>query len=638
MVGHLHTTHDPLIVLLSLLVAAVSSLVSLDVAERLRGGRGLAWVLWLAAASCALGGGIWSMHFIAMLAFKPPFDVRYDVGLTIASLLIAIVSTAIGYAIVAWQRAPGWPKLALAGLFAGSGVAAMHYTGMAAMIVPADISHDGLLVAVSVLIAIVAATAAFWLSLELDRTWHKLAASLVMGGAIAGMHYTAMAAVDFTADIHSDLRSLADGTPTPILAAALAIATILILAIGFIAAISDRRFDRREREEAARRLQTERRFETVVSASSSVVLLLDENGVITYDSPSTRRVLGDGTAVFCGQRLEKFIPQDNKQQYQNLMREILDAPGGTEEIEMPIVTVSGHTTYTDMAMTNLLADPHLHAIVVKLHDITEKKRFTEELRAAKERAEAGSRAKSTFLANVSHELRTPLNSIIGFSDLLLAQPNGPLQPSYFDFARDINASGKELLNLINRTLEFSRAESGNVRLESVPLDPMAEVDALVHLFQGQINAKNIALTVEPFDGRFKLLADQDKLRQVLINLLSNAVKFTGENGRINVNAEVDTTGSLVIAVQDNGCGMAEEEIAQALQPFGKGNAGLNRNFDGAGLGLAISNAWVALHDGRIIIESARSVGTLIMVKFPATRVTVAGEAELPHSRVEAAAR
>jgi len=627
MVSHLHTAHDPLIVLLSLVVAVVSSLVSLDVAERLRGAKGRAWILWLAAAACTLGGGIWSMHFIAMLAFTPQFEIRYDVGLTLASLVIAIASTVVGYGMVARSGTLSWLNLALAGLFAGIGVAAMHYTGMAAMIIPAEMSHDWVLVILSIIIAVVAATAAFWLSLKLDRTWHKLAASVVMGAAISGMHYTGMAAVSFSDSIHTDVPTSATGTPAPILAFALAVATILILAIGFLAAVNDRRFDRRARAEAEQMLRTERRFETIVSASANIVMLLDAEGRITYDSPSTRRILGYPEDELIGHALEQFIPAQNKPQFQNLMKSILRNSGATEAIEVPVLTVSGHVSYTDMTITNLLEDPHLHSLVVKLHDITEKKRFTEELRAAKERAEAGNRAKSTFLANVSHELRTPLNSIIGFSDLLLAQPNGALLPAYFEFARDINGSGKELLNLINRILEYSRAEGGNMQMETVPLNPIEEVEAVLQLYQGQIRSKGITLSIDPFDDRFKILADQDKLQKILLNLLSNAVKFTGERGRINISAEIDQTGACLIAVQDNGCGMTEEEAAQALQPFAKGNAGLNRDFDGAGIGLAITNALVVLHEGELTIESGRGVGTLVTVKWPAARVKYVGEAE-----------
>lgn len=627
MVSNLHTSHDPLIVLLSLLVAVVSSLVSLDVAERLREARGRARWLWLAAAGCTLGGGIWSMHFIAMLAFSLHINIRYDIGLTLASLLLAIVSTAIGYAIVSWRRSLSWPLLILAGGVTGCGVAAMHYTGMAAMIISVQMRHDWLLVAVSVAVAVVAATAAFWLSLKLDRTWHKFAASLVMGAAIAGMHYTAMAGVSFTSNVNDILPAVGDGTPTSVMAMALAVATFLILAIGFMAAVSDRRFDVRARREAEQLRRTERRFETVVTASSNIVLLLDADGRITYDSPSTRRILGYAEDVLLHHVLIDFVPDNKKQEYQSLIGDILRQPGATFEVEMPIRAVSGHVTYMDMTVTNLLADPHLHALVVKLHDVTEKKRFTEELRAAKERAEAGSRAKSTFLANVSHELRTPLNSIIGFSDLLLAQPNGPLLPAYFEFARDINASGKELLELINRTLDYSRAESGNLRLESVQLNPIAEVELVLKLYHDQIAAKDIHVTVEAFDSRFSILVDHDKLRQIFINLLSNALKFTPDHGRVRISAEIDDDRACVISIQDNGVGMSEEEVAQAMQPFGKGDRGLNRNFDGAGLGLPITSALIALHDGQLVIESARGVGTLILVRFPPDRVKYVGTQE-----------
>lgn len=621
--NHLHAEHDPLIVLLSLLIAVISSFVSLDVAERLRGAKGKAWALWLGGAGCTLGGGIWSMHFIAMLAFSLHVEIRYHIGLTLLSLLLAIVSTSVGYAVVSWRRESTWPSLVLAGLVTGSGVAVMHYCGMAAMLMPAGMTFDMALVLTSVLVAVVAATAAFWLSLKLDRIWHKLAASLVMGAAIAGMHYTGMAAVTFAS--HGDaLQEAAGGTSPAVIAVALAVATFLILAIGFLAAISDRRFDIRARREAELLRRTERRFETVVSASSDIVLLLDANGRIIYDSPSTWRILGYPEAALLGHVLEDYVSDRKKSEYQGIIRDIMCRPGASIDTEIPVKAISGHITHMDMSVTNLLADPHLHALVVKLHDVTEKKRFTEELRAAKERAEAGYRAKSTFLANVSHELRTPLHSIIGFSDLLLAQPRGPLLPAYFEYARDINASGKELLTLINRTLEYSRAESGSLTLESVLINPMVEVDHCLRLYREEIEAKTIQLILEPFDGRFNILADQDKLRQILINLLSNAVKFTPDHGRVRVSAEIDEDRACVISIQDNGIGMSEEEVAQALLPFGKGDRGLNRNFDGAGLGLPITNALVALHDGRLTIESARGVGTLILVRFPPDRAKYVG--------------
>jgi PAS domain S-box-containing protein len=364
-----------------------------------------------------------------------------------------------------------------------------------------------------------------------------------------------------------------------------------------------------------------------VRASSNIVMLLDAEGKITYDSPSTQRILGYLENDLIGHALFDFISDLKKKEYQQLMADILSRPGATADSEMPIKAVSGHVTHMDMSITNLLEDPHLHSLVVKLHDVTEKKRITEELRDAKEKAEAASRAKSTFLANVTHELRTPLNSIIGFSDLLLAQPNGALLPAYFDFAQDINLEGKKLLVLINRMIQFTDAESGSLRFESVLINPMMEAEVALRLYQDQIAAKNLHVTLDPFDQRFCILVDHDKLRQILVNLLSNAVKFTSANGRLRISAEIDDSRACVISIQDNGSGMSEEEIAQALQPFGKGEGGLKRNFDGAGLGLPITNALVALHEGELIIESARGVGTLIQVKFPPDRVKYVGTPE-----------
>jgi PAS domain S-box-containing protein len=628
MATHLHTTHDPLIVLLSLVVAIVASYVSLDVAERLRRARGRSWGLWLGAAGLTLGGGIWSMHFIAMLAFEAPVEVTYEVGRTLLSLALAIGSTSIGYGVVAWRSSLTWPRLLAAGMVTGSGVAIMHYTGMAAIMMSARLIYDPVLVGASVLIAIVAATVAFWLSLKLDRTWHKIAASLAMGAAISGMHYTGMAAVHLESDVRDLILPGGSGTSAPLMAVALAIATFLILAIGFLSAITDRRFDAQTRREAEQMQRNERRFETVVSASSHVALLLDETGRITYSSPAIQRILGYDPAKIDGHAFADLVPAHEKQHYEEVIAKVLTKPGTICQADMPIKSAGGHLCHTEMTVTNLLDDPHLNALVIKLHDVTEKKRISEELIAAKERAEAASRAKSSFLANVSHELRTPLNSIIGFSDLLLAQTSGPLNAAYLDFASDINASGKQLLTVINSILEYSRAESGNMRLDNILVDPMVEAELCLRLHQEQVDAKSLQVSLEPFDTRYMLLVDRSKLRQILIHLISNAVKFTPDHGRVRIAAEIDADGSCTLSVQDSGIGMSEEEVTHALQPFAQGQNGLNRSFEGTGLGLPITNALVDLHNGRLRIESARGVGTLVQVFLPADRVKFIGTTQL----------
>ena len=195
--------HRPLLVVLSYTISVLGAYCALQWAAQIGKTRGRALAGWLAGAALAMGGGaIWSMHFIAMLACTLPVRVSYDLATTLASLLVAVFVTGAGlYVVSRGERT--FRRLAFAGTFAGLGVAAMHYTGMAAMRMPARIRYAPSLVALSVVIAIVAATAAFWIAFNMGGGWQRLASALVMGIAVCGMHYTGMAAASFVPDAAS---------------------------------------------------------------------------------------------------------------------------------------------------------------------------------------------------------------------------------------------------------------------------------------------------------------------------------------------------------------------------------------------------------------------------------------------------
>ncbi len=184
-------THDPYLVALSILVACFASYTALDLGGHVAAARGLARRVWLVAAAITMGGGIWSMHFVAMLAFIMPMPMSYDIGLTILSLMVAILVTGGGFYVISRQSASPL-RLVLSGIFMGLGIVAMHYTGMAAMRGHVELSYDRLYVALSVIIAIGASTAALWLAFRTTDLGQKLVAAVVMGLAISGMHYTAM--------------------------------------------------------------------------------------------------------------------------------------------------------------------------------------------------------------------------------------------------------------------------------------------------------------------------------------------------------------------------------------------------------------------------------------------------------------
>src|ERR1700722_3768370 len=244
-------TYHPYLVALSILVASFASYTALDLGGHVRAARRLTRQAWLVAAAITMGGGIWSMHFIGMLAFVMPVPMSYDIGLTILSLVVAIVVTGGGFYVISERASP--IRLVLSGIFMGLGIVAMHYTGMAAMRGHAELGYDWLFVALSVAIAIGASTAALWLAFQTTDLWQKLIAALVMGVAISGMHYTGMRAAIFTA--HGSAHDDPENQSLDQINLALAIAgiTFVILAFASIASLSEQK----RAEEALRQAQAD---------------------------------------------------------------------------------------------------------------------------------------------------------------------------------------------------------------------------------------------------------------------------------------------------------------------------------------------------------------------------------------------
>jgi NO-binding membrane sensor protein with MHYT domain len=245
-------TYNPYLVALSALVASFASYTALDLGGHVGPARGFSRRMWLLAAAITMGGGIWSMHFVAMLAFIMPTPMSFDIELTTLSLVVTIFVTGGGFYVISRQSASPL-RLVLSGIFMGLGIAAMHYTGMAAMRGHAEISYDPLFVALSLVIAIGASTVALWLAFRTTDLGHKLVAAIVMGLAISGMHYTAMRAAIFTANgpVHeAQVNASLDQTN---LALAVAGITFIILACASVASL----FERKRAEEALRQAQSD---------------------------------------------------------------------------------------------------------------------------------------------------------------------------------------------------------------------------------------------------------------------------------------------------------------------------------------------------------------------------------------------
>ena len=242
--------HDTYLVVLSIIIAIGASFTALSLANRVRTSNGRRRFLWLFAAATSLGGGIWSMHFVAMLAFRMPgMHTTYDLAMTLESLGLAIGFTGVGLATVNW-RSRSLRRTIVAGLLIGTGVASMHYLGMAAMRMQAAVSYDPLWVIISIMIAMAAATAAVWLAVREHQRGQRTAAAIMMGSAIAGMHYSGMYAAVFTR-VGPENRPFepADFGPT-YLAAAISVVTLLILLLALVAVQLERLFQNGARREA----------------------------------------------------------------------------------------------------------------------------------------------------------------------------------------------------------------------------------------------------------------------------------------------------------------------------------------------------------------------------------------------------
>src|SRR5712664_1021238 len=287
-------THDPYLVALSFLVAFLASYTALDLGGRVGTARGLARRVWLVAAAITMGGGIWSMHFVAMLAFKMPIPMSYDIGLTILSLVMAIVVTSGGFYVISRHKASP-PHLVLSGVFMGLGIVAMHYIGMAAMRGQAELSYDRLFVALSLVIAIGASTAALWLAFRTTELWQKLAAAVVMGLAISGMHYTAMRAAIFAA--HAAVHEAQPDASLDQTSLALAIAgiTFVILALASIASVSEQKRAEEALRQARADLARVNRVTTMAELTASLAHEVNQpiSAAVTNARACLRWLAGD---------------------------------------------------------------------------------------------------------------------------------------------------------------------------------------------------------------------------------------------------------------------------------------------------------------------------------------------------------
>jgi len=369
--------------------------------------------------------------------------------------------------------------------------------------------------------------------------------------------------------------------------------------------------------------ESERRLAGIVDIASEGIISVGADGSIRMFNKGAETIFGYPAGDMIGQSIDRLIPERFRESHGQHLTAFLEAPEiGRLMNERGIffgLRADG-TEFPAEASISKLELPSETVLTVILRDITKRVRAEEALREAKEEAEHASRTKSEFLANMSHELRTPLNAIIGFSQLLTDEfSDSGKDAEYSSYVSHINAAGQHLLALITDILEISKVEAGDTELDEEKLEVAKLIDSCLSMTRIRASSGDVSIAVDIEDGMPLLRADERRLKQVVINLLTNAIKFTEPGGAITIKSWYNTDSGFVLQVIDTGIGIAFDDIPKALARFQQVSSKLNRQHEGAGLGLPLSKMLVELHGGTLDLQSQVGVGTTVSVRLPPER-------------------
>ena len=572
-------TYNVLLVSLSLVIATLASYTALELASlislmekpRLRH-------LWLGAGATAMGIGIWSMHFVGMLAFSLPVPLGYDFTITLLSLVVAILVSYFALHVVTLQ-ALTLPRLLAGGVLMGFGIAGMHYTGMAAMRMQPGIDFDPTLLGVSILIAIVASGVALGIAhafsaVERRRLiLQRVAAAIVMGCAIAGMHYTGMAAAHFAPNA---VCGAAHGINPQWLATAITMFTLGILTVTLMVS----RFDAR------------------------TTLLRGMANTLEAQVQERTRALED---ALCETKRTADILEATRQRMEQEIEERKQVQGRLE-----------HEKEEQRKLIHQLEEAHI------------------QLLQSEKLASIGQLA-----AGVAHEINNPIGFVHSNLHTLKAWVQGLLrvisayervtealdgqarveldttrQDADLDYVRD------DIVQLIDESLD------GSMRVRRIVQDlrdfsrPGGEAWEFADLHAGLESTLNVvhneikykATVVRAFGKLPRVDCIPSQLNQVFMNLLVNAAQAIPEQGVITIRTE-QSGGWVSIEIADNGIGMQPDVAAKIFDPFFT----TKPIGQGTGLGLSVSHGIVLRHGGRIDVTTKPGTGTAFTVVLPVRR-------------------
>ena len=631
-------TYNPNLVALSILVAAFASYTAFDLGGRVAASRGAAPRVWLVAAAIAMGGGIWSMHFIAMLAVNIPIPIpmSYDIGLTTLSLVVAIFVTGAGFYFINRQSAPPL-SLGFSGIFMGLGIAAMHYIGMAAMREHAEISYDYRFVALSLVIGIGASTAALWLAFRTTELVQKFVGAIVMGVAISGMHYSAMRGTTFA--VHGPVHAVLGYTSLDQTNLALVVAgiTFVILAFALIASLQQENSERRRAEGALRRSEAYLAQAQTLSRTGSFGWN-PASGEIYWSAGTFRIFEYDRAITPTGELVEQRVhPEDVAGYRQVVKRASRDGQDFAHEyrLTMPDGRVK-HIHVVAHAVRNETGKEDFYGAVM---DVTVARETDDRIRFAQaEREQLEQRLRQAekmeavgrLAGGIAHDFNNVLAGVFAYGEMLFDETpeDSPLKR----YAKNVLTAATRGRSLVEQILAYSRSQL----CKRVPVDVTQVVAETLELLRGSLPV-NIRLESSAPASPLIVSGDATQLHKVVMNVCRNAVQAMSATGTLRVALETadlfaeralshGTLGPgryVRLTIQDSGSGMDEATLARIFEPFFTTKE-IGR---GTGLGLSLVYAIVTDAGGAIDVRSTVEQGSTFTIYLARAEATLAAAGE-----------
>ncbi|GFE87558.1 MHYT domain-containing protein [Steroidobacter agaridevorans] len=620
----MHAAHHPIFVVLSILTAWFGSWTALDLFRRVRAHGGAWRVAWIAAAGIAMGLSIWSMHFIAMLGFDPGGEVRYEIGLTLLSLGLAIATTAFAFFFASRHRS--LHRQVFAGVTMGAGICTMHYVGMAALITGVVLTYEPVYAVLAFIVAVSASTGALMMAAKNTTGAQRALGACALGFAIVGMHYSAMLGVQIDASSLHDIEPA--GIDSIVLAIGVAAGTFFILLLTLIAALHDRRVEALALRAA---LQSEQQLRAVLdNLPIGVLVAASPAGEVRFANAEAERLLGRpiaSQAIWDQQIADGVVDQTGNQL---LPREYVLYKAMAENRRVGPQLQSyrrpdGAVVQFETTAAPVQAGDQERLTVAAFQDVTAKlvaEHRAAEAIAAKSDAEAALMhaqrldAIGRLTGGVAHDFNNLLTVVIGALDVILKHPENAARRKRLGEAALAAARRGERLTA--QLLAFARRQ---------PLQPQAcDLNVLIRECEPLLKratGESISLVLRLCSDEAVALIDPAQFEASMLNLLVNATDASAAGGEIVVQTQVVELSSaevsnlpagryLQLTVADRGEGMNEAVMSRIFEPF------FTTKSPGKGTGLGLSQVYgfVRQSGGEVQVRSAPGAGTTFSVYVP----------------------